>query len=120
MTYPDKPQLYRDVIDALVDVCKHGQGTVGARRVREGVWNPNASAQHMPDQHKMNLLLARLSPDDRETLAKVLAQEVQLGVFEALKVIGEQFRVPPFESGYEGAAFHDFIGRMDDWPWPGK
>ena len=120
MTLPSKPQLYRDAIDALVDVCKHGQGQIGARRVRAGLWNANATADFIPEQHKINLLLARLSAEDREIIAEMLAEEVQTGVFEALKVIGEDSQVTPFQDGYEGAAYNDFIGRMQDWPWPEK
>jgi hypothetical protein len=118
VTFPEKPQLYRDAIDALVEVCKEGQGQIGPDRARKGSWNANATADFIPDQYKINLFLARLSPDDRETLAEMLAHQVEVGVFEALKVIGEQFQISPFEGGYEGAAFNDFVGRMQDWPWP--
>lgn len=47
----------------------------------------------------------------------MLANEVVTGVFETLKVL-EQFRVPPFEDGYEGSPINDFIGRLGDWKWP--
>lgn len=120
MTLPKKPQLYRDAIDALVTVCKHGQGQIGSERVRAGLWNANATADFIPEQHKINLLLARLPSEDREILAKLLAEAVQTGVFETLKVVGEQFHVAPFHDGYEGAAFNDFIGRMQGWQWPAK
>jgi hypothetical protein len=30
----------------------------------------------------------------------------------------EEFQIAPFESGYEGSPFNDFIGRLDDWQWP--
>ncbi|MGQ0801087.1 MAG: DUF6547 family protein [Pseudomarimonas sp.] len=120
MTLPIKPQIYRDAIDALVALCKHGQGQIGARRVRAGLWNANATADFIPEQHRINLLLGRLPSEDREIIAEMLAEEVQTGVFEALKVIGGQFQVAPFQDGYEGAAFNDFIGRMQDWQWPEK
>jgi hypothetical protein len=120
VTLASKPQLYRDAIDALVEVCKRGQGQIGSDRVRAGLWNANAMADFIPEQHKINLLLARLSAEDREIIAGMMAEEVQTGVFETLKVIGEQFHVAPFQDGYEGAAFNDFIGRMQDWPWPEK
>jgi hypothetical protein len=38
-----KPKIYRDIIDELVDMCKHGQGSIGANRVKKGVWNINAT-----------------------------------------------------------------------------
>ena len=117
MSTPHKPQAYRDMIDALVEVCHKGQGQVGAERVRKGMWNRNATEKSLPDQHRINELLARLSKADREVLAGMLAQEVELGVFETLKVL-EGFGVAPFEDGYEGAPYNDFIGRLADWKWP--
>jgi hypothetical protein len=66
----------------------------------------------------MNLLLAKLGASERETLATFLAQEFEGGVFEALKAL-EKFQIPPFEGGYEGSPFHDFIGRLSgEWEWP--
>ena len=47
----------------------------------------------------------------------MLAGEVVTGVFETLKAL-EQFQIAPFEDGYEGSAFEDFIGRLNDWNWP--
>jgi hypothetical protein len=117
MSARQKPQTYRDMIDALVEMCHHGQGQIGAERVRKGVWNRNATLQSMPDQHQINALLARLSKEEREALAGMLVQEVELGVFETLKVL-ERFEVTPFEEGYEGSPYHDFIGRLADWKWP--
>jgi hypothetical protein len=45
------------VIDHLVDACRNGQGQIAARRVRAAVWNENASAEFLHDQHEINLLL---------------------------------------------------------------
>ena len=112
-----KPQVYRNVIDQLVHVCRKGQGQIGAERMRAGVWHKYASAENLPDQHEINLLLARLPAADRAILARLLAEEVELGIFETLKAL-EQFDIAPFESGYEGSAFNDFIGRLDGWKWP--
>jgi hypothetical protein len=117
MSNPQKPRNYRDVIDELVRMCHKGQGQIGARRIREGVWNKNASEAETPDQHQINLLLERLSPSDRDMIAGLLAQEVVTGVFETLKVL-EEFSIEPFTDGYEGSPNHDFIGRLDGWNWP--
>jgi hypothetical protein len=117
MTNAVKLQMYRDLIDHLVDVCHDGQGQIGARRVRAGVWNRNATAEFLPDQHEVNLLLARMPDADREILARLMSKEVELGVFETLKAL-EQFDIAPFETGYEGSPFNDFVGRLDDWQWP--
>jgi hypothetical protein len=112
-----KPPSYRSAIDALVEMCKSGQGQIGANRFRAGVWNRNANSGMLPEQHKINQILARLTPEDRAALAELLQQEVQTGVFETLKVL-EQFCIAPFEEGYEGSAYNDFIGRLDGWSWP--
>jgi hypothetical protein len=118
MNTPTKPALYRELIDSLVNACNNGQGQIGARRARAGVWNPHIDADSAPDQHAMNLLLVRLSESDRETIAMMLSQAFQGGVFESLKVL-ETFEVPPFLEGYEGSPYDDFIGRVQgDWDWP--
>ena len=117
MSIPEKPSSYRQIIDELVRVCQDGQGQVEPRRVRAGVWNQNATAEFIPEQHQINLLLQRLSAADREVLAGMLAQAVVTGAFETLKVL-EEFAVEPFQSGYEGSPYHDFIGRLGGWQWP--
>jgi uncharacterized protein DUF6547 len=117
MTEKRKPQVYRELIDKLVAVCKKGQGQLGSTRVRKGLWNANATREFIPDQHEINLLLERLSPADREILAGMLAHSVETGVFETLKVL-EEFEIEPFKDGYEGSSFNDFIGRLADWKWP--
>ena len=117
MTEQRKPPIYRKVIDELVQVCKNGQGQIGARRAREGVWNRNATRDFIPDQYEINLLLERMSTHDREILAGMLAHEVEVGMFETLKAL-EQFQIEPFKDGYEGSPYNDFIGRLDDWGWP--
>ena len=112
-----KPQIYRDFVDHLVDDCHNGQGQIGARRVRAGLWNENATAQTIPDQHEINLLLARMSVADRKIVAELLAKAFEGGVFTTLVAL-EQFEIAPFESGYEGSPLNDFVGRLDDWEWP--
>src|SRR5262249_13408893 len=117
MSNISKPPIYRELIDELVRVCHEGQGQIGAERARAGVWNLNATPDFIPDQYAINLLLKRLSASERETLAQMLAHEVEIGVFETLKVL-ESFQIAPFEEGYEGSPYHDFIGRLSDWEWP--
>ncbi len=112
-----KPKKYRDIIDALVEVCHDGQGQIGARRTREGLWNVNATSDYLVDQHEINVLLARLSESEREVLARMLNHQVEVGVFETLKVL-EEFKVTPFKDGYEGSPFEDFVGRLNGWEWP--
>ena len=127
-------QIYRTVIDALVNSCLHGQGQIAARKLREGVWNRNADdytpnpfgepewMRRLDEEWRVvaraqNEMLRRLSPADRELLAEMFCQEFQSGVHESLVVLHEH-RIPPFDSGYEGDPYHDFVGRLDDWEWP--
>lgn len=117
MAGTDDRQQYRDVIDRLVRDCRSGQGTIGASRAREGVWNVNATPEILPEQHQINELLARLSEQDRETVAGMLSSEFVSGVHATLVALHEA-GIPPFDDGYEGAPFHDFVGRLDDWSWP--
>ena len=115
-----KPQIYRDVIDSLVENCHSGQGQIGPERMRRGVWNPNLSRHVDEHQNDLNKLLERLNTEDREILAKQLERTFQNGVFETLKTL-EEFGIEPFTEGYEGSAFHDFTGRVDreePWEWP--
>jgi hypothetical protein len=117
MNKHEKPPKYREVIDALVQVCKKGQGQIGAERARAGVWNRNATQDSMSAQNEINLLLQRMTAADRQIIADMLAHQVEVGVFETLKVL-EQFEIAPFEDGYEGSPFNDFIGRLANWKWP--
>jgi len=112
-----KPKHYREIIDALVDVCVTGQGQLATRRVHAGVWNAAATAEDMPQEHAANVLLKRLSPTEREALAYLLASEFRGGVFETLQAL-ESAAVEPFQDGYEGGPHHDFIGRLGGWHWP--
>jgi hypothetical protein len=112
-----KPAAYRAFIDEMVSVCRNGQGQIGARRAREGIWNRSATPDFLPEQNAINVFLARLDASEREVIAGMLADEVVTGVFETLKAL-EHFQIAPFEDGYEGSAFEDFIGRLNDWNWP--
>lgn len=41
----------------------------------------------------------------------------QSGVHQALVAFHEA-QVQPFDDGYEGTPFHDFVGPLDGWDWP--
>jgi len=118
MSDQSKPQQYRDIIDRLVAECQSGQCKIAADRVRQGLWNRNASDRELSDQQEINFLLQRMPSEDREILARMLSEQAQLGIFETLKAL-EEYAVAPFESGYEGTPYHDFIGRLGGWQWPG-
>jgi len=113
----DDRRVYRDLIDELVRSCRSGQGSIGPRRARAGVWNPNITKTTDPEQHEFNELLAKLSKKDRGILAKLLSHEFFSGVHTALVALHEA-EIAPFDDGYEGTPFHDFVGRLDGWKWP--
>lgn len=112
-----KSELYRQAIDRLVAECLDGQGQIGPKRARRGLWNENARSDYMPDQYQINEFLNELSESQRETLAGMLEKQFSGGVFETLKVL-EDLNIEPFLDGYEGSPYHDFIGRLTDWEWP--
>ena len=118
MTEISKTSEYRAVIDDLVVICRDTTRFGYANRVRKGVWNPNAASPNFDaDQYAFNQLLVRLTPDDRETIARMLKEQATDAVFETLKIL-EAHAVEPFTNGYEGSPSHDFVGRMSDWEWP--
>ncbi|WP_171695405.1 DUF6547 family protein [Methylomonas sp. ZR1] len=117
MSRISKPRVYRQIIDELVRECQQGQGQIGSNRARTGLWNQNATEESIPEQHAINVLLVKLTKEDREVLAHMLAYEFEIGVFETLKAL-ERFGVEPFNGGYEGSPYEDFIGRLSDWEWP--
>jgi hypothetical protein len=115
----DKSQIYRNVIDTLVEACEQGQGQIGANRARQDVWNANPAHVIADEQSRFNDLLARLPATDRNTIATLLEQAFAGGVFEALKAL-EAFGIAPFEEGHEGGPHEDFVGRLGGWDWPGN
>ena len=111
-------KAYRDLIDALVHSCRDGQGQIGPRRVRAGLWNANADiVDDGGQQAQINELLSRMPLADREVLAGMLGEAFVSGVHETL-VVCHEAGVEPFTDGVEGAPFLDFTGRLDGWEWP--
>lgn len=119
---PEPPEklFYRKLIDDMVRACKGGQGQIGSRRARNGVWNPNATRPDddlMADQFAFNGLLSKLSPQDREVLATMLEQQFVSGIHESLVILHDA-GIRPFDQAEEGTPFHDFVGRLAGWSWP--
>lgn len=106
--------FYRSFIDRLVEQCRNG---LYERKLATGVWNLNATTEIVPEDHRVNLLLADLSPEQRHDLARILTEAHVTGVFDVLVALYEE-SVPPFDKGYEGDPFNDFMGRMTGWEWP--
>lgn len=118
MTEDSGPQ-YRRIIDTLVHECRAGQGMIQPRWICDSVWNRAAleDPESLPEEPKRNGLLARLGEGDRELIASMLEETFQGGVFIARRVLHDE-ELAPFDDGYDGIPFNDFIGRLDGWDWP--
>jgi hypothetical protein len=115
----DRWQAYRDLIDELVRECRSGQGDIAPSAVREGPEKPVLPEDTVPWQWRTYRVAAKLTADEREDLAMLLAQQFRSGVHAALVTLHEA-QISPFEDGYEGTPFHDFVGGLDDWEWPDR
>lgn len=113
----DDDTRYRKVIDRLVHSRRVGQGQICSKRVRAGVWNNNRREVIGEEQHAINGLLTRLRAEDRDIVARMLEDAFVSGVHETLVVLHEE-QADPFDKGYEGTPFHDFVGRLGGWEWP--
>jgi hypothetical protein len=63
--------------------------------------------------------LQRAAKADREILARVLQEAFEAGVHATLAALHEA-QIVPFDRAYEGTPFHDFVGRLRGWQWPGS
>ena len=116
MTEPDdkEDERYRAFIDELVTKC---QDDFYENKVMSGIWNQNAKPDFVPEDHDVNQLLAALTTQQRQVLGRLLTTVHSDGVFDVLVSLHEA-EVKPFDRGYEGDPFHDFVGRLHDWEWP--
>ena len=120
MPQDDDRAQYRAVIDELVRECQEGQGRIRPQRVRSGLFHQYAvdHPEEMPKESRINGLLARMEPGDREIVAGLLEAAFVDGVHRTRAVLRWN-EIQPFDDDYEGTPFHDFIGRLNlDWDWP--
>lgn len=112
-------QLYRELIDTLVQMSRK---SVGEQWALKG--EAKGTDEHIT---KLSKLFAKLSDDERKTLAEFAADEYMSGIYDTLcelewyadckdmtiSIDGEQL---PLQK-YEGMG-NDFIGRRSgDWDW---
>ena len=64
----------------------------------------------------MNRFLDGLNDAERAVLAGMLEEAFVGGVHETLVILHEA-GVQPFEHGYEGTPYHDFVGRLQGLSW---
>ena len=112
---------YKAFINGLLD---WPQSSIGARRAKEGIWNVN----ELPEQEKFNRLLKELTPKQRETLADMLQQEHDGGIFAVLAYLTSEINIGGLRlvrNGIELAVepygtemYYDWICRRggDEWP----
>ncbi len=112
-------KIYQGIIDELV---KKSRSCVNAN------WAINGEAKGIgEDITKLNELFARLTPEERETLAQYALDAYMSGIYDTLcefewyidckdmKITVEGEELPTTK--FEGLG-NDFIGRRDDWEWP--
>ncbi len=61
VTEINKPKIYRDFIDSLVDNCHSGQGQIEPDIVRDGVWYRNEPRDLVEHQNELHELLKRMN-----------------------------------------------------------
>lgn len=109
MTDLDSRAGYRAAIDALVEECRNGQGSVFPGWARRGVW---------PSDPEITSFLEPLSVADRELVVRMLSTAYSGAMHDALRVL-EDHDFPHLDQAYEGSAYQDFIGRLvTDYAWP--
>ena len=84
------------------------------------MWNRYAldHPDEMPEENRMNIVLARLGDDDRAEVARMVELSYEGGIHDTLRLLHDN-AVPPFDVAYDGTPFQDFMGRLKtDWAWP--
>ncbi|MBR1568374.1 MAG: hypothetical protein IJ648_05365 [Lachnospiraceae bacterium] len=111
-------KIYQEIIDELVKKsrnCIYADWAINGRAKGTG--------EHIA---KLNELFAKLTPNDRETLAQYALDAYMSGIYDTLcqlewyidckdmkiTVEGEELPTKKFEG-----LGNDFIGRRDDWEW---
>ncbi len=111
-------KIYQGIIDELV---KKSKSCVNANWAING--EAKGTGEHIT---KLNELFAKLTPEERETLAQYALDTYMSGIYDTLcelewyidckdmiiTVEGEELPTTKFEG-----LGNDFIGRCDDWEW---
>lgn len=107
---------YKRFIDSLVK----RKISVVAKRIRDGVWNPDLQAPS--DHKKYNQLLASLSQEQRDLIAEIV-QDVRIGGIHDTLVVLEEYKllrndIELATEPYGTENYYDFIARLagDTWP----
>jgi hypothetical protein len=115
-----------EVYKAIIDDCVKYASDTGADRIRAG-WPLSPNHPGAPE----DLLVNSLSPDQRETLARMLDEARSGGVHDLLarltwwmeaQELRWTWRGQPVPVDWSGTGLHgDYIGRLateDRWEWP--
>lgn len=111
--------IYQALVDALAEKSKS---------CADANWARNGEAKGSGSQiEKLNAIFAKLTAEERETLAQYALDAYAGGIYDALcelewyadcrgmKITVEGAELPL--SGFEGMG-NDFIGRREGWAWP--
>jgi hypothetical protein len=119
---PEAPiETYKRIIDSLVEFTPSVSADL---IINEGIYSRGRSEF----TKEMNGFVRSLSPEQRQTLAKMLTDERRSGIGQVLAdltwwitchgvgltVHGAAMPVELSGMGLEG----DYVGRLDDWDWP--
>jgi len=112
-------KIYQEIIDGLV---KKSKSCVEAKWALKGQAKGNSEYTD-----KLNILLSKLTAEERETLAQFVSDAYGSGIYDTLcdlewyidckemKISVEDEELPITE--FEGLG-NDYIGRCEGWEWP--
>ncbi len=111
-------EKYRSFVDGLV---KRREGVL-PNWIRENGWPP------FPENEQINALLSRLTPDEKEIVARIAREAREGGIHDSLVFLQEQMDLSNLRLVMDGAElpvspfgtgiFWDWVARSDGAPWP--
>jgi hypothetical protein len=111
-------ELYRDFVDELV---KRREGVI-PKWIREKGWPV------LPENEQINALLSKLTPAEKEVIARIARAARDDGIHDTLVFLQEQMDLKNLRlvmdgvelpvSPYDTDIFWDWVARADGAPWP--
>lgn len=114
---PTPIQLYKDFIDGLV-------------KLREGVlhrWVTERGWPDLPENKRINEVLASLTPQQKEVVADIVRQARRGGIHDVLAYLNDKIAIDDLRISQMGVEFpiepfetlhYDWISRCEGDPWP--
>jgi hypothetical protein len=111
-------ELYRDFVDGLV---KRREGVL-PKWIREKGWPA------LPENEQINALLSKLTPEEKEVVARIARAARDDGIHDTLVFLQEQMDLKNLRlvmdgvelpvSPHDTEIFWDWVARADGAPWP--